>query len=272
MSHANAPAVLRLAADLLGSYDLERADIASILTDAGIPTDHDDSELTLLARVRMLVTRRAGERRDFRDADVVLTTAGIEPAPNVTLAQRVAELARQRDRYRDDLNHVRELLDGAGIAGDIPAAVEMLLKERAEWRARTSAAPGVVRVGVGWSGYGLSINGDYFGEYCEAREGGWWVYVNGVGTGPLPNEATARAVLLALAGQDCGRVEFGLREDAPIKALLAVKDTVIGCVVECLMGRQTTDGLPPWTIAPAEVRAWVEHGQAALTVKAAPGV
>ena len=184
---------------------------------------------------------------------------------------RIAALGRERDRLRAERTHVRELLDGAGIAADtIPAAVAMLLKERAEWRARMPAAPDVAPGGVEWRGCGLHVNGAYSGEYCEAREGGWWAHRGADTIGPLPNEPTARAVLLALAGQECGTVAFRLRETSTVADLMALQSTDLwhyaGAMVDDLR-----DGIPigeQETEDAAIVRAWVAHGQAALTIEA----
>jgi hypothetical protein len=195
--------------------------------------------------------------------DAALNDAGIEHADDAaTLAARVRKLARQRDSLHAERTQVREMLDGAGITSDtIPAAVAMLLKERAERRARTPAAPDVAPGGVEWGLHVLYIDGKQAGQIFE-HVGGWGVSAPGhdnvIG---LPNEATAKAVLLALAGQECGRVEFGLREDAPIGGLLAARSGGLGSFVTDLVA-----GMTPWTKDPFTVRAWAAHGQAALTI------
>lgn len=222
---------------------------------------------------RMTEARDAEGRLSAKQATIDMTRAALNEAGVLSgpLPERVRKLSADlrdvtadRDRLRADLNAIYNIItdfdpgESPGPDG-FPARLRELLTDR------TPPAPDVapVSVGVGWSGYGLSINGDYFGEYCEAREGGWWVHVNGSGTGPLPNELTARAVLLALAGQECGRVEFGLREDAPVGALIAAVIAGLGSFVTDLVAGGTT-----WTKDPATVRAWVEHGQAALTIEA----
>jgi hypothetical protein len=211
----------------------------------------------------------AGWVKVTENIDTALTAAGIEQAQDLTLAQRVAELARQRDRHRDELINIRILLDDHNIAGDIPAAVAMLLQERAERRARTPPAPDVAPGGVEWGLHVLYIDGKQAGQIFE-YVGGWGVSVPGrdnvLG---LPNEPTARAVLLALAGQECGRVEFDLRPGATWETILMMRARGLGWVVDALLG---ADGVSSRTADPEIVRAWVAHGQAALTIEAVSGV
>ncbi len=207
----------------------------------------------------------AGWMKVTEAVDTALTPSGTMYDLTVTLADRVVELRRERDNLRTERAQVREMLDGAGITSDtVPAAVAMLIKERAEWRAQTPAAPDVAPVGVVWLGLGLHVNGIYEGEYSGPdTSDGWWAYRGAEIVGPLPNEATARAVLLALAGQECGTVRFGVRPGATWETILAARDSALGWVVDCLLRPET---YPPRTADPEIVRAWVAHGQAALTI------
>jgi len=74
---------------------------------------------------------------------------------------------------------------------------------------------------------------------------------------------TARAVLLALAGQECGRVQFDLRPGATWETILMMRARGLGWVVDALLG---ADGVSSRTADPEIVRAWAAHGQAVLTI------
>jgi len=233
---------------------------------------------------RMTEARDAEGRLSAKQATIDMTRAAFNEAGVLSgpLPERVRKLSADlrdvtadRDHLRAERTQVREMLDGAGIASDtIPAAVAMLLKERAEWRARTPPAPDVAPGGVEWRGRSLFIGGEYVG-HLFTNEDEWYVRFNNrdLDAG-FPDVETARAVLLALAGQECGRVEFGLRESATVADLLALQHTnmwfFVGAMVDDLregapIGAQTSKD-------PASVREWVAHGQAALTIEAVPGV
>jgi hypothetical protein len=231
MNRTATPHTLRNIANIINNINGEYRDIASILTDAGIPTDHDDSELTLLARVRTLAIRRANERRD--------------------------------------LAHVRELLDAHNIAGDIPAAVAMLLQERAEWRARTPPAPDVAPGGVEWRGDVLFVNGANVGHIYRRRDGLCDAHSDRASALGL-DEATARAVLLALAGQECGRVTFDLRPGAKLADICRLRASSLNWVCDDPPSGDADE--PAWTVDPEDVRAWVAEWQAVLTIEAVAGV
>ena len=296
---------------------------------------------------RMTEARDAEGRLSAKQATIDMTRAAFNeagvlsgPLPDRVrkLADELAAVTADRNNLRAERTQVREMLDGAGIASDtIPAAVAMLLKERAEWRARgpevfgyvdtpsyvrvrderdrlrveisdllteraavrdlldragldgpicamvaglvkgrTPPAPDVAPGGVGveWGigGYELSVNGENVGEiaYCG---GDMWCTFR-VGMEPvtrLRDDATARAVLLALAGQDCGRVVFGLRESATVADLRKIKASPLEWVYDDLL-LDPTCGPTTWTTEPDDVRAWVAHGQAALTIEAVSGV
>jgi hypothetical protein len=314
----------------------------------------DVNDATLRARILRADAERDRLSRMLVEIGEVLDNAGVGPGDP---ADRVGELARQRDNLRAERTHVRELLYAAGITSDtIPAAVAMLLQERAEWRARTpaapdvgtqvmadiayarearrqqrteadddkhtrrewvdgvtayladaneplalvsesraalvaaaatlvaalesmdrraarardemaAAAPDVAPGGVEWRGRELFVGGRYEGLTGFVGNGEWMVAFGNRQIDGLPNEATARAVLLALAGQECGRVEFGLRPDALGGALIAAcRVDTIGALVGDVWERHQRGMDRRWSEDPALVRAWVAHGQAALTI------
>jgi len=222
---------------------------------------------------RMTEARDAEGRLSAKQATIDMTRAALNEAGVLSgpLPERVRKLSADlrdvtadRDHLRAERTQVREMLDGAGIASDtIPAAVAMLLKERAEWRARTPPAPDVAPGGVEWRGRSLFIGGEYVG-HLFTNEDEWYVRFNNrdLDAG-FPDVETARAVLLALAGQECGRVQFDLRPGATWETILMMRARGLGWVVDALLG---ADGVSSRTADPEIVRAWAEHGQAALTI------
>jgi hypothetical protein len=249
--------------DTVRQWSRESDEAHTVLNEAGADRG------TLPDRVRWLADQftdsTESHRRIMASTNAMLHTIATVAGGNIG-----DDLIQAVKRVVDEHNNARALLDAAGITSDtIPAAVAMLLQERAAWRARTPPAPDVVPVGVEWRGAYLYIDGKRAGDVWTGI-GGWGVTMTEArgGVVELPDEPTARAVLLALAGQECGRVEFGLRESATVTDLIALQATDLWFYVGAML-EDIADGVPvchQTTKDPASVREWAEHGQAALTI------
>jgi hypothetical protein len=178
-------------------------------------------------------------RAAFHEAGVL---SGPLPERVRKLSADLRDVAADRDRYRAELDAIRA-----------PAAPDV--------------APGCVE----WRGRELFVGGRYEGLTGFVGNGKWMVAFGNRQIDGLPNESTARAVLLALADRPFGELTLTLRDGARIEDLTAASKAglssyVDGLLKEHVLGRSL--GYPTTTTMPEIVRAWVAHGQAALTIEA----
>jgi hypothetical protein len=266
----------RLVADLRDRAD-KIHEVRRELARAGFPVDEGDWPVDQL---RALIANRAGilasleEVRNeldglqtdygqfdktYDNTSKLLDDAGYYDG---SVLERTARIIAERDNLRADLNAariaIRELEDNNL---DRVREVTALRKEVAALRAPKA---------VEWRGGALLINGVNVGNVCGVI-GGMWEARGSARVCRLPNEPTARAVLLALADQPFGELAFGLRDDARVEDLAAASKAGLSSYVDSLLRvrvRGLNSGCPVTTKAPEVVSMWVAHGHRALTVEA----
>jgi hypothetical protein len=277
MSHANAPAVLRLAADLLGSYESELAHFhaehtqaRTMLDAAGIAAD------TVPAAVAMLIKERAEWRARMPAGPDVGTQVMADIAYACAARRKFwPEACDDRNTRREWADRVKALLasanDPLALDGEyrdalLRAVATLVAALEADARCEGKPpAPDVAPGGAEWRGRELFVGGRYEGLTGFVGNGEWMVAFGNRQIDGLPNEATARAVLLALAGKECGRVVFGLRETATVLDLRKLRASPMEWVYDDLLNGDPSEPTT-WTTGPEAVRAWVAEWQSVLTI------
>lgn len=160
------------------------------------------------------------------------------------------------------IDQTRAAFREAGVlSGTLP---EMVRKLAAEVKAERRPPPS----GSEWVGQHFYVDGLYWG-YVARMAGGEWVAMSADRATHAPDERTARAVLMALASLDFGvTVALDLREGWTHDELARLQRTPLVPYISALI-EAWMEGAPcPQHVEDVEViRAWVAHGQDALTLR-----